>query len=723
VGGPPDKGGSGHSLNRRDWFATAHVVLPLCHHERVELERQAVRSASSSQLSYSPGLDGLRAVAVLSVMVFHDGFSWLPGGFYGVDAFFVLSGYLITSLLVTESFATGTIRLGRFWARRARRLLPALLFLVTALALVHLVSPSLLPWSDAVPDAAATLGYFANWHFNGSNSPLLHTWSLAIEEQFYLVWPLVVIAVLGIRRRKGRANIPDEETGLPATNHRRRLICLGVISGAGALLSAAWMWHLTPSGAVTPYAYYGTDSRAQSILVGAGLAIALQLCKSRSERVQRLGALSGVAGLAAGVLIWHSVSQESLIAFHGGFLLASLASAAVVAGVVLAPGGPVSRVLSFRPVRYVGKISYGAYLWYWPVTLVVTADRTRLGTLELFSVRTALTLGFAALSSRFIELPVRRGTLPARRALIGAPAAAGLALGLVALSASAIPASALSAAPVVKYHDANAVSASRAAAKRPPVRVLLVGDSMAGSLGAGLEPEAAEYGVEIINEGHPGCGASSDSKYRFALYINPPGKPCEIGQPDALLDQWQRWVDEYRPQVVVYLARADLIDQDLNGSWTWIGEPSFDRFLSSQLRKGVSILASRGARVVLMTSPYYNSASESGGPLLPEDQPGRVKIDDQILSQIASTSPGVSTFPLGQLVTPAGQFQPDVDSVDVRCDDGVHFSAGSGQILAPRILPALISLARSAVVTPDPDPPPLPPPVPGWYDQLPCGGP
>jgi peptidoglycan/LPS O-acetylase OafA/YrhL len=639
---------------------------------------------------------------LLAIMVFHDGFTWLPGGFYSVDAFFVLSGYLITSLLVVERRTTGTIELGRFWARRARRLLPALFALVAGLAILHLALPSVLPWTDAVPDAAATLGYFANWHFiasnagyfAGSNSPLLHTWTLAIEEQFYLVWPLVVLLVLGVRK---------------SVSHRRRLVILGLISGGGALASAAWMWHLTPSGAVSPYAYYGTDSRAQSLLVGAVLAIGLELFKSRTPRVQNVGALTGIAGALSVAWIWHSVAQESLLAFHGGFLLASIASAAVVAGAVLAPRSPVSRVLSLRPLTHVGKISYGGYLWYWPVTLIVSPERTHLGNWGLLGARVALTVGMAELSSRFIELPIRRGNLPGWRALLGAPVAAGMALGLVAVSTTAVAASALS--PV----------GMTAATTEPPVRVLLVGDSMAGSLGASIAPEAGRFGVEIINEGHPGCGASSDAKFRFLLYIDSPDKPCELGQPNALIDQWKIWVDEYRPQVVVYLARVDLMNQDLDGSWTWIGQSSFDRFYSDQLRKGVAVLGSEGARVVVMTAPYSDSTIQAGGVSVPEDQPDRVKIDDQILKDVASSASGVVVYPLGRLVTPQGRYQQDLDGVDVRCEDGVHFSAVAGQVLAPDILPVLSRLGRTTHVAASADAPALPPSIPGWYDQLQCG--
>ena len=170
------------------------------------LEAGAGQEGSGPRLAHVPALDGLRALAVLSVMAYHGGFSWIPGGFHGVDAFFVLSGYLITSLLIVERRGTGTIRFRRFWARRARRLLPALFVLVGGLAILHRAWPGALPWTNPLPDVAATLGYVANWHFVAGNadyfapsfpSPLLHTWSLAIEEQFYVLWPLVVFAVLG----------------------------------------------------------------------------------------------------------------------------------------------------------------------------------------------------------------------------------------------------------------------------------------------------------------------------------------------------------------------------------------------------------------------------------------------------------------------------------------------------------------------------------------------
>jgi peptidoglycan/LPS O-acetylase OafA/YrhL len=679
-------------------------------------------AGTDARLPHVGGLDGLRALAVLSVMAYHNGFDWIPGGFYGVDVFFVLSGYLITSLLVAEWRASGTVRLGSFWARRARRLLPALIVLVTVLAVVHVAWPGLLPWPDPLGDVGATLGYVANWHFvigntgyfaaSGPQSPLLHTWSLAIEEQFYLVWPLLVVVVLG-----GLARVSGRRQAEP--RRPRRLVVLAVLCGVGALASAAWMWLLTPAFANLDRAYYGTDTRAQALLVGATLAVVLAVARPPSARVRRLAAAAGVGGLLAVAALWHLVPFYSDLAFHGGFLLASLAAAAVVAAVVLAPGGLAGRALSVRPLRYLGRISYGLYLWHWPATLAITAERTHFDLWALFACRTAVTLVVAAASFRFIEMPIRRGTVSVRRAVIGAPVAVGLSITLLAL----VPAATLAAAAPVR-----AATSRFSSAAVPPVRVLLVGDSMAGSLGATLAPEAPGYAVQIINEGHPGCGVTTVAEFRLLLFTAPPGKPCQIGQPAALLDKWRQWVDEYRPDVVVYLARVDLMDQQFDGTWTSIDNPAFDNFLRRQLRTGLSILSSRGAKVVLMTSPYYDSTVQSGGAV-PEDAPGRVVIDDRILRQTSAGRPDVTLFPLGNIVTPDDGYQQDVDGVDVRCADGVHFSAAAGQVLAPRLLPLLVHLGRSAHVVSAPLATTstsaavvaAPAMVPAWYEQLPCG--
>jgi MYXO-CTERM domain-containing protein len=730
-------------------------------------------------------------------MAYHNGFSWAVGGFYGVDAFFVLSGFLITTLLVEEWRAGGTISLGRFWARRARRLLPALFALVGAVGIVAWLWPGVLGTPTMLGDALSTLFYSANWYLVAGHasyfaaaarpSPFLHTWSLAIEEQFYLLWPLVVLAVLAGRRRR-RRSVPmlggagHLVVGEPGTAARaRRLERLLWLSAAGALASALWMAVLA-SWSETNRAYYGTDSRAQALLVGAAVAAATaRWGRVRGAGGRRVAVGMGLVGMAATPLVWWLVPYDSSLAFDGGFLLASLAAAAVVAGVVHAPAGLPARLLGVPPLRWLGRISYGVYLWYWPVLLVMSAGRMHLAAWPLFIARVGVTVGLAAASYRWVEQPVRRGAFRQWRGLVAAPAGAGVALAAILAAVVApvgwstpgvSPVAAVggvraSPSPVVgrslvarlpgsPEDHAGALPAAvpptipAAAPSGPPVKVLLVGDSVAGSIGVGLGEVASHYGVELVNEGSPGCSLAMDQQIKVLWYTMAPGAPCVAGDPQGLLDQWRSWVDAFNPDVVVYLARGELFDQEVAGVWSNIGQPGFDRYLDGRFRAALSVLGSRGATVVLMSSPYYDSGTQPDGAPWPEDAPSRVVEDNAIMaaavraaagpaladglgwvgtSPRAVGSPGggaqvpaVDLFDFGTLMSPGNHFDAQVDGVQTRCQDGVHFTAAAGQWLAPMLLPELVALGRDHQHRAPGGswPGPLPPTVPGWWGQLPC---
>ncbi|HEX3947632.1 MAG TPA: acyltransferase family protein [Acidimicrobiales bacterium] len=724
------------------------------------------------------GLDGIRALAVLAVMGVHQQFGWLPGGFYGVDAFFVLSGFLITTLLVTELGGTGTIRLGAFWARRARRLLPALLLMVLVVAIVAAVDPTLIG-APSLPGAVATLFYSANWYFVARHvdyfavfaqpSPLLHTWSLAIEEQFYLVWPLVVLAVLTVGRRRGSrparhragaASPPAAAAGPalanplaptdpltpddllagrlsdPAGNGaaddwaaqaalRRRLRWLLLLAGAGAVTSALLMALLAPTGGDPSRAYYGTDTRAQAILVGAALAVLLALRGAPKGRPARsVIGWAAVGGAAGTVALWRYVPETSGLAFRGGFLLAALAAGAVLVQVVLAPRGLMARFLSLPPLAALGKISYGVYLWYWPVLLALSEQRTHLEAYLLFGVRLAVTVALATVSYLLVEQPIRQRRVPGAVLALAAPAGLAVALGVTAI-AGALPATTAGPLPV-------------AAALPPgshPTKVLVVGDSAAGSLGVGLGQLAPRYDVQLMNDGDPGCSLSMDQMVKTLWYTLPPSPPCRTGDPRALLSRWRTIVDHYNPDVVVYLARADLLDQQVDGRWENIGQPRFDDYLRQRLQAAVGVLGARGAAVVLMTSPYYETQDTPNTPW-PEDRPARVVDDDRILRQVvrsstpvgragsagAGTEADVTVFDLGGLVTPGGHFSTSVDGTTLRCTDGVHFTAAGGRFVARHLFPRLVALGRTHhQASPGGHWPGTPPPTtPAWWSTLPC---
>ncbi|MBA2281407.1 MAG: acyltransferase, partial [Acidimicrobiia bacterium] len=355
------------------------------------------------RLEHQPALDGLRGVAVLAVIAFHLWPDLLPGGFLGVDTFFVVSGYLITGLLLAEHRASGGIDLRAFWLRRARRLLPALFVL---LSVVAAAAAAWWPAQDLARvrgDALAGLGYVANWHALAGGdgyfdsvrgpSPLGHLWSLAIEEQFYVVWPLVLLAVL--RRRSGAG--------------ARAARSVAVVAAAGIVASVAALVLLRGD---LDRAYYGTDTRLHALLVGALLATVLPI--GAAGRRVRPGLAT--AALVASAASWFLVDETAAWLFTVGLPLHAALTALVIAGAV--GGGKAPAVLTHAWTVAVGRVSYGLYLWHWPVIVVLTPGRTGLGGAGLLTLRAAVTVGLTVLSYRFVEQPVRRLRVTGRRLLV-----------------------------------------------------------------------------------------------------------------------------------------------------------------------------------------------------------------------------------------------------------------------------------------------------------------
>ena len=679
----------------------------------------------------------MRAFAVLAVILFHAYTPWAMGGYFGVDVFFVLSGYLITGILLAEWQKRESISLGRFWARRARRLLPALLLMLFVVLLVAHLWPSVLGSPGLLWDTVTTLFYSSNWRFlaehagyftaSATPSPLLHTWTLAIEEQFYLVWPLVVLGVLTVFSRRQRANRVTrgaETGGAPAllrSSRRARLVLLS-LAALGALASAIWMWVVTPTGTVdVNRAYYGSDTRAQAILIGAALALACTLWGPVTRSTAKVALwCAGVVGAVVVVLMWRGVPETSALAFHGGFAIVALGAAAVVLCVSQLPRHPLARAIGIAPLRYVGRISYGMYLWYWPVLLVLTPDRVHLDGVELLAVRVAVIVTVAGLSFHFVETPIRQGALSRWRPWVFVPVAASL----VAALAVSVPEASLTSAALPGAVDASHIMVSRipGSTGTHPVRILIVGDSMAGSLGVGLSTIAPAFGAQVVNRGSPACSLAAGSQVKVLWYTIPPAAPCEPGDMGHLLATYRGFVRQFDPDVVVYLARTDTFDTQLDGSWQNLGEPSFDRWAESRYRQAISVLSSRGAHVVLLTSPYYKSGEQSDGQPLPENNPVRVQTENRLLQAAAARDPrAAKVFDFGAQLSPTGQFVTRVDGVPVRCGDGIHISLSGGQWIGERLLPELVSLGRSHATTVQAHRPPLPPQSPpAWFATIPC---
>jgi peptidoglycan/LPS O-acetylase OafA/YrhL len=352
-----------------------------------------------------PGLDGLRAIAVLAVIAFHEQFSWAPGGLLGVALFFTLSGYLITDLLLSRWLATGQAQLGNFWARRARRLLPALfVMLAIVTAWVTLLDRARLAGLRGPAGAAAT--YSSNWYLivQGQSyfsrfappQPLDHLWSLAVEEQFYLIWPWVLLAGLYfIRRRRSAGAI--------------RWLALPTLALAAG--SAVLMWALYQPAVDPTRVYEGTDTRACGLLIGAALAMvwSSRTAGRASRTTSRILDVPAALGLGViAVMIWR-VGQYSTFLYHGGLVLLAIATAAVVAAAAC-PGSLVGAALSWRPLRWIGVRSYGIYLWHYPV-IVLTTPANGAEDLPRAAWQIAASIGLAALSWKFVEEPVRHGAI------------------------------------------------------------------------------------------------------------------------------------------------------------------------------------------------------------------------------------------------------------------------------------------------------------------------
>jgi peptidoglycan/LPS O-acetylase OafA/YrhL len=367
---------------------------------------QLDRGPRAKEMGYLPGLDGVRALAVIGVLLYHADLSWIPGGFLGVDVFFVLSGFLITSLILEEFDRSGRVDFRRFYLGRARRLLPALILVLVVVSLA-----AALVYQDAArqlaSDVVASIFYVNNWWYIAADQsyfefigrpPLLkHLWSLAVEEQFYLVWP--AIAFLAMRRfaRKG----------------------VFAVAATLAILSTIWMLQLAvangfPDFADPSRAYFGTDSHSMGLLIGAAMATFWR--PGRMRRSLPTGAsviitAIGITALLAVIWFFVFVGEFTPWLYRGGFLGLALIVATLIAA-ASHPGVGLGKAMGTQPWRYIGQRSYGLYLWHWPVFMATRPGLDLpLDGVPLLILRLVLTVGFAELSFRFVEMPIRRGAI------------------------------------------------------------------------------------------------------------------------------------------------------------------------------------------------------------------------------------------------------------------------------------------------------------------------
>lgn len=638
-----------------------------------------------------PALDGIRAIAVVLVLAEHGGVPGVPGGFLGVDMFFVLSGFLITSLLLDELGRTGRISLRDFWIRRFRRLLPALLVVVSAVLVFRQLFPA-----GAITglreEAVAAFLWMANWAFvaqgtdyfsQGSPaSPLQHMWSLGVEEQFYLVWPLLIVAVpltvLALRR------------GAPSLRAVRLSVFVLAITGAAASATAAV---LLVSEQTLNRVYFGTDTRVQALLLGAAAAALLvrdwssvtaggNVIRSRWIRWAARGvSLAGVAVLAFAA---HRASG-SVDDFRSGLLvIVAVGAILVVVPVALDQAGPVARVLALPPLVWLGTISYGVYLWHWPVFGILNGERTGWTGWSLFTVRCVVTLALAAASWWLIEQPVQRwrpAAVPMLR-FAAATAATAAVVTVTVVRVDPVPVDEpldIASAAMVMPEIPVVVGPDAAEPGTPSTAVF--GDSVAWTLMRYFPPTPE---LRMADYTTIGCGIARGGPYRATGQELNQKPEC-----DTWPSRWTQRIQHSRPDsVLLMIGRWETVDRMHDGEWTHVGDDDYDTYLRGELNRALDILGSTGAHVVVTTAPYSRRAERSDGSLYPEDRPARTNQWNTLLREVAEKRPNVTVLDLNKKLGPGGAYTNRVDGIRLR-SDGVHPTPQAVEWLAPWLIEAL----------------------------------
>ena len=651
----------------------------------------AARSSRPPTAWNLPGLTGLRGIAVVAVIAYHLGY--LPGGFVGVDLFFVLSGFLITSLLLRHP-PQGPSGLTAWWARRVRRLTPAVAVVVLAVLVLFLTR------SGIAMDAFATMTWWQNWHliaegtsyWASSPSPLRHAWSLSIEEQFYLLWPMLLVGLVALSRRLHRR-----------FRHRllRPPIVVAIAAAIGAVVSFAWAaWLASGTDADLSRIYFGTDTRAGALLAGCAMAAWMQRRAERRIRVRRVRPWTTRTAVLAAIalcVLCVTLTPDASWTYRGGLAIAAAAALVLVAACT--GPGPIGTALSWDPLQWLGTRSYAIYLWSWPTQLLLQEHWPDLPLALVAAATVAVSLVLADVSMRFVENPLRfrsgwAQAVRPRRAAWGLGVVILAVIGLLAANSTVETQAEKVAKEFEKVPDpttTTATSLGPAKGNAPVVapttticvpttvaapqfsggtvfdpstvgdvadptgsgcgatRVLVVGDSTGRGAANGLRRNASDT-LEVWDRTVLGCG----------IQATKPNCP-------SWRDIWPKAVAEIRPQVV-------LVHMGISTDLVPGPEPRFLSAEASQLRQQVigeamDALRAGGARVVwalpavpLDQGTFYCGGARRGTGC---DPAWILKWDSDVIA--AAAPRGVTVVDLDSWVASRGRTLADRG-------DGLHFS-------------------------------------------------
>jgi len=630
-------------------------------------------SLQRASLAHHRGLDGLRGIAVILVIIFHSGLNWLPGGFLGVSVFFTLSGFLITSLLINECENTGRINLKAFWGRRLRRLAPASLVVIAGVVGFASWLSTSIEASRIKGDAISAALYFSNWRFIysghsygelfASPSPLQHLWSLSIEEQLYVIVPVVIAGLFAIGLR------------------RRAIGIVMLVAVAGSTIATMF----TNSHELI---YYGTHNRASELLLGSGLAC---LFGRRIERVavrkSKPWSSMYIVPLVGVIVLARFSSVDSPWVYSGALTL--FAGLSVICLIAAVQAGPVRSFLSTPPLVRVGEVSYGLYLIHWPVIVWLDSDRIDLQPTALFGVQVVATVVLTLMSYWLIEQPVRRRKvlLSARWALsafmvavVGTVVLASAILASASTEVDTTPEVLVTVAPTTSVVESSHSSSSTMVDstvmpprvdRTGPLSVLVIGDSTAENIATALA-QASDGSLGVISGGVLGCPLLKVAHVRDRKDSQQDVSYC----PDN-----ERLVHDHVSEVDAIVVVAGVANQwayQYAGSDFWV-EPDSEQYkadLDRFLENVEAIVAPRGLPILVFETPPVRDNPK----ILGDDIDALVRWA-AVINEWDANWHSVKMVPYADALS-----DPNSDEGKAERPDGVHLAEDFGRELARVIL-------------------------------------